>query len=381
MEYSNFFSADSHVNEPAAAWEHIPSDLREYGPHFVQDPPGKKGLYMVFEGHEPDPVGMTFTAGASREPGTIKKIIENFTWDQWRGPWDPNARLGDMDKDGVRIEVLYPSMARNFFSLKGKETPLQLAGLKSYNDWLIEYCNVAPDRMIGLGILSVLDIPWSVEEMKRCVKLGHKGVILPAGLPDGMCYADPEFEPIWAAAEDMDIPVHFHINIRQGADRMATRLKKLSMLDTGRNAVKRAINEAITLMTDLIFGLVLDKHPKMKVVMAEYDLCWLMPFMTKLDGNVRRARSENPDTPVMSALPSETIRRQVYITFQQDPVGIAGAGALDLYDNCLWASDYPHGGSTWPKSQEIVEAQFAGLDERVQEKLVRGNAAKLYGVA
>ncbi|HSR55761.1 MAG TPA: amidohydrolase family protein, partial [Alphaproteobacteria bacterium] len=174
---------------------------------------------------------------------------------------------------------------------------------------------------------------------------------------------------------------HFHINIRQGADRMATRLKKLSMLDTGRNAVKRAINEAITLMTDLIFGLVLDKHPKMKVVMAEYDLCWLMPFMTKLDGNVRRARSENPDTPVMSALPSETIRRQVYITFQQDPVGIAGAGALDLYDNCLWASDYPHGGSTWPKSQEIVEAQFAGLDERVQEKLVRGNAAKLYGVA
>jgi predicted TIM-barrel fold metal-dependent hydrolase len=380
MEYNNFFSADSHVNEPAAAWERIPADLRERGPHFVQDPPGKKGLYMVFEGHEPDPVGMTFTAGVSREPGTIQKVIENFTWDQWPGPWDPHARLGDMDKDGVRMEVLYPSMARNFFSLKGEETPLQLAGIKSYNDWLIEYCDVAPDRLIGLGILSVLDIPWSVEEMQRCIKLGHKGVLLPAGLPDGMSFADPVFEPIWAAAEDMDIPIHFHINIRQGADRMATRLKKLSMHETGKNAVKRAVLEALTLITDLVFGLVLDRHPRMKVVLAEYDLCWVLPFMTKMDGNVRRARSENPDTPIMSALPSETIRRQVFITFQDDPVGLAGARVLDLLDNCLWASDYPHGGSTWPHSKEIVRTQFATLDEDSAKNLVWGNAARLYGI-
>ncbi|MDH3241696.1 MAG: amidohydrolase family protein [Alphaproteobacteria bacterium] len=381
MEYANFFSADSHVNEPAAAWERIPADLRERGPHFVQDPPGKKGLYMVFEGHEPDPVGMTFTAGVSREPGSIQKVIENFTWEQWPGPWDPNARLGDMDKDGVKMEVLYPSMARNFFSLKGEETPLQLAGIKSYNDWLIEYCNVAPDRLIGLGILSVLDIPWAVEEMQRCIKLGHKGVILPAGLPDGMSYADPAFEPIWAAAEDMHVPVHFHINIRQGADRMATRLKKLSMHETGKNAVKRAILEAMTLTTDLVFGLVLDRHPRMKVVLAEYDIAWVLPFMTKMDGNVRRARSENPDTPVMKALPSEAIRNQVYITFQNDPVGLAGARVLDLLDNCLWASDYPHGGSTWPKSKDVVRTQLATLDEETARKIVWGNCAKLYGIA
>lgn len=381
MDYENFFSADSHVNEPAAAWERIPADLRERGPHFVQDPPGKKGLYMVFEGHEPDPVGMTFTAGLSREPGTIQKVIENFTWEQWPGPWDPVARIGDMDKDGVKMEVLYPSMARNFFSLKGAETPLQLAGIKSYNDWLIEYCNTAPNRLLGLGILSVLDIPWAVEEMQRCIKLGHKGVILPAGLPDGMSYADPAFEPIWAAAEDMNIPVHFHINIRQGADRMATRMKKISMHETGKNAVKRAILEALTLTTDLIFGLVLDRHPRMKVVLAEYDIAWVLPFMTKLDGNVRRARSENPDTPPMKALPSEIIRRQVYITFQNDPVGLAGARVLDLMDNCLWASDYPHGGSTWPKSREVVRTQMASLDDETAEKLVWGNCAGLYGIS
>jgi predicted TIM-barrel fold metal-dependent hydrolase len=381
MQAPGFFSADSHVNEPPEAWERIPSDLRERGPHFVQDPGGKKGLYMVFEGHEPDPVGMTFTAGVGRERGAVQKVIENFTWDQWKGPWDPKARVPDMDRDGVRAEVLYPSMARNFYSLSGDEVPLQLAGLKSYNDWLIEYCKAVPGRLYGVGLLSPLDVDWSVAELKRCARIGHKGVLLPAGLPGDATYADPKFEPIWAALEDMDVPLHFHINVVQGADRMATRLKKISMHQTGKNAVKRAVLESLNLITDLVFGLVLDRHPRLRVVFAEYDLSWVLPFMAKMDGSVRRANSENPQSPAMSTLPSEIIRRQVYITFQEDPAGVAGAQAIGLLDNCLWASDYPHGGSTWPRSQEIVKSQLGALDPATASKLVWENAARLYGVA
>jgi predicted TIM-barrel fold metal-dependent hydrolase len=374
------FSADSHVNEPEAAWERIPKSLREHGPHFVQNPDGKKGLYIVFDGHEPDPVGMTFTAGVGRDRGGVQKVIENFTWDQWKGPWEPNARMGDMDKDGVQVEVLYPSMARNLYSLSGQEVPLQLAGVSSYNDWLAEYCAVSPKRLLGVGLLSPLDVGWSVKEMERCAKLGHKGVLLPSGLPADMNYADPRFEPIWQAAESMNFPMHFHINIVQGADRMATRLKAISMHRTGQNAVKRAILEPLHLITDLVFGLVLDKHPKMRVVLAEYDLAWLLPFMTKMDGSVRRVQSENPHAPKMSALPSETVRRQVYITFQDDPAGVAGAAAIGLLDNCLWASDYPHGGSTWPNSKEVVRVQGQMVGEAAIKKLAWQNAADFYAV-
>ena len=185
MPEPKLFSADSHVNEPPEAWERIPKNLREHGPRFVQDPPGKKGLYMVFDGHEPDPVGMTFTAGKEKTGGNFRNVIENFTWEDWRGPWDANARLGDMDLDGVTMEVLYPSMARNFFSLKGDETPLQKAGLVAYNDWLLDYCNVAPKRLLGLCLLSALDVDWSLEEMKRSAKRGHKGAVLPSALPEG----------------------------------------------------------------------------------------------------------------------------------------------------------------------------------------------------
>jgi predicted TIM-barrel fold metal-dependent hydrolase len=102
--------------------------------------------------------------------------------------------------------------------------------------------------------------------------------------------------------------------------------------------------------------------------------------MTKMDSGVRRARSENPDAARMSLLPSELVRRQVFITFQEDPAGIAGTAALGLLDNCLWASDYPHGGSTWPNSVEVIRDQTAGLGDEITSKLIWENASKLYGL-
>ena len=82
----------------------------------------------------------------------------------------------------------------------------------------------------------------------------------------------------------------------------------------------------------------------------------------------------------MTTTPSETIRRQVHFTFQNDAAGIAGARALGLLDNCMWANDYPHGGSTWPRSREIIAAELSGFDEMSVQKLVWGNAAKFYGI-
>jgi len=248
-------------------------------------------------------------------------------------------------------------------------------------------CAIALESQLMLSLLqpaageSVLDIGWSVKEMQRCAKMGHKGAMLPAGLPDGMSLADPVFEPLWAAAEDMDFPIHFHINIRQSTDRKVDERQEGGMLKVGKRVVSRAVYEAAELMTALLFGLVLENHPRLRVVFAEYELTWVFPFLTRMDGNARRYGLEYPESPHMTATPSETIRRQVYFTFQNDPAGIAGAQALGLVDNCMWASDYPHGGATWPNSQEIVETQLGGLDAETAQKLVWGNAAKFYGIA
>jgi hypothetical protein len=144
-----------------------------------------------------------------------------------------------------------------------------------------------------------------------------------------MSYSEPRFEPIWAAAESMDYPVHFHINIKQSADRDAYEpgRKDASMREAGKRFVSRSLFEGPRLLTDLMFGLVLENHPRMRVVFAEYELLWILPFMMRLEGNVRRFGKEHTEIPHMTATPSETIRRQVYM-LQNDPAG--GGEKLDL---------------------------------------------------
>lgn len=333
---------------------------------------------MVFEGHDPDPVGMTFTAGVEKQDGGIRKVIENFKWEDWRGPWDPAARLGDMDRDGVLAEAIYPSLARNFYTLKGDEVPLQKAGLKAYNDWIRDYCGVAPKRLLALYLLSALDVEWSIEEMKRCAKLGFKGAVLPSALPDGQSYADPVYDPLWATAQDMEVPLHFHVNIPQGRDR--SRLKVITTVQRGHQSVRRNISEPIGLLTDLVFGKVMEHYPNLRFVFAEYELNWLHPFISRMDGALERTRSESPNSPMLRDLPSECIKRQVYITFQDDRLGVLSAEHLGMTANYLWASDYPHGGSTWPHSREIVKAQFEGISDKIERKLTWENSAKFYGL-
>ena len=71
--------------------------------------------------------------------------------------------------------------------------------------------------------------------------------------------------------------------------------------------------------------------------------------------------------------PSEYIRRQMFATFQDDPVGPA---AYKLFgpSNYMWASDFPHTDSTWPESRKVVERDFAGVPEDVKRKIVFDNA-------
>ena len=88
--------------------------------------------------------------------------------------------------------------------------------------------------------------------------------------------------------------------------------------------------EPLKLLTDLVFGGVLERFPKLRVVLAEYDLSWLHPFLSKMDGTLQRARSEAPDSPTVALLPSEVIRRQVSITFQDDRIGVLGTDVFNM---------------------------------------------------
>jgi predicted TIM-barrel fold metal-dependent hydrolase len=76
-------------------------------------------------------------------------------------------------------------------------------------------------------------------------------------------------------------------------------------------------------------------------------------------------------------LPSEYFRRQMYATFQNDRIGAKLLEDVGV-NNALWASDYPHGDSVWPRSHETVQSDFAHVDEAIVRKITRDNGMKLY---
>jgi predicted TIM-barrel fold metal-dependent hydrolase len=79
--------------------------------------------------------------------------------------------------------------------------------------------------------------------------------------------------------------------------------------------------------------------------------------------------------------PREIFDRQVFMTYEEDDVGLQlidriGAG------NVMWASDYPHGDSTWPNSRKaLADSPLAALGDDVLRKVICENAARVYGIS
>ncbi|MFQ5872971.1 MAG: amidohydrolase family protein, partial [Dehalococcoidia bacterium] len=162
-------SADSHVMEPHDLWEtRVPGPLRESAPRFQK-----------------------------------LKVGESFQ--KHPGGTDPNARIGEMETDGLSAEVLYPTLGLSLFALD--DGRMQEACFRVYNDWLIDYCKVAPQRLIGIAAIPMYDADHGIKEMERCKKEGLKGVIIWEVPHPDLPFHSSHYDKFWAAAQELEMPV------------------------------------------------------------------------------------------------------------------------------------------------------------------------------
>src|SRR5207237_6495225 len=96
---------------------------------------------------------------------------------------------------------------------------LEAACVRVYNDWIIEFCDAAPERLWGLAMLSIYDMPAAVRELERCRDAGLRGVYVPVGPDPELTYDAPQYEALWEAAAALDMPVSLHINSGLGYGR------------------------------------------------------------------------------------------------------------------------------------------------------------------
>ena len=172
------------------------------------------------------------------------------------GGFDVAKRLADMDATGVDVQVL--SVTPQTYLYK-QEAALGAVTSAIQNDQIAKLIAAHPTRFMGIATLPMQDGKLAADELKRAItKLGLRGTMIASNIM-GKNLDDPGFEPLWATAEEHDAFVFIHPNNVAGADR----LKSYYLGNLIGNPLDTTIAAAC-----LYFGGVLDRHPKLKVVLA-----------------------------------------------------------------------------------------------------------------
>ena len=355
-------SADSHVFEPHDLWErYIDPAFRSRAPKIVRQ--GGQDL-LVIDGFDAEFVGIMGTAGV--ESDRLKEVRVHE--EQRVGGWDPHARVNDMDRDGVDAEVLYTSLGMKLHGIR--ELDYQLACFRAYNDWMADLCSAYPEKLIGIGLISLLDIEQGILELRRTTDRGLGGAAISIDLMAGQApFWDAAFDPFWATAQEMDVPLSLHLGTAGGRpDRRSDSPGDF----IGRYATLP--NQMQLSLANLIAYGVFERFPGLKVVSVENDIGWVPTYLARLDHACERYPHWTGAR--LPKRPSEYFG-QVYMTFISDKPGVEMRHHIGL-DNIMWSSDYPHPDSTWPESQKVIEWQMEGVPDDDRRKIVCDNAVRLY---
>jgi predicted TIM-barrel fold metal-dependent hydrolase len=361
MMPDRLYSCDDHLdlwNLPRDVWQdRLPAALRERGPRVV-DNGGTEcwvadGAIMGF-------YGMKLLKDYS---AIARAGIDD---DGFRAA-NPTLRLQDMDRDGVYVSVIY---GPNLFGLPIADPDLKAASLAAYNDWAVEFNRHAPDRLSVLPVLPTHAPDVAAAELQRVAKQGHRGAIIS---PFEFRCSDREWGRFWDVAADVRLPISFHIGQGTSQVRVAPQSWELAAFSA---VGPIQLDEPLAMM---IYSGVLETRPSLRLVLAESGIGWLPYFVHRMDQAGEKHVPRATDYQIKMK-PSEIFRRQVYATFEEEPLGPELLPLLGP-DNFMWASDYPHPDSTFPHSRDAVAHAFKGLDDAFVKKVTVTNCAKLYGFA
>jgi predicted TIM-barrel fold metal-dependent hydrolase len=351
-------SADDHLDihaMPVDVWSaRLPKQWRDRGPRVEETPDGP---YWMCDGQKISPSGR-------KEKGYIAAHDHGFR------PGQPATRLEDMDRDGVRAQVVYGPTCTQ---LRMTDAALHEQVSKVYNDWAAEFQKHAPDRLILLPDLPSYDPLVARDELVRCAKLGHKGAIVSDTVGRGAPIFEDEWAPFWDAAQEAGLPIHVHL--AGGMHSLKMKLGSWRM-PAAVAVVPMQLDETLS---GMIFSGILEKRPRVKFVMGEAGLGWIPYVVERLDHEIHKYGAKITDYK-LSMLPSEIFARQVFTTYEDEKLGVELIPRIGA-DNVMWASDYPHGDSTWPHSRKaLAESPLARHGNEILRKVTCETAARVYGI-
>ncbi len=277
--------------------------------------------------------------------------------------WSPEQRLADMDSIGVDVHVL--STNAYFYNYdKDADTVAKMS--REANDHVSQLTKDHPTRFAGLANLPMQDVRAAVAELERSItELGLKGAMIGDHV-NGRTFDDPEFMPLWKAAEQLGALILIH---QGGPTVVSSRTTRYHLPNTIGNLADRAVTYA-----SFVYGGVMDACPDLKVCLSHGGgyTCFGI-------GRMDRGWQVRPEARVNIAQPpSAYLRRFYYDTITHSESALRYIIDTVGVDRVVFGTDWPYDMCTdWPASW-ILGLESLTRDEK--EMILFRNLETLLGI-
>jgi predicted TIM-barrel fold metal-dependent hydrolase len=374
--------ADSHLTEPADLWSaRLPAKFRDQAPRVELDESTNK-LRWRLGGRWLALIGQSSHGGWEEFAPSFPPTFEAMD----PACFDQGRRLAWMDRNGIYAQVLYP----NIIAFEGhaimalSDPELKIAIVRTYNDYLAEFAQGEPGRFVLLASLPFWDREESIKEMRRCHKLGFRGIVWAAtlskhGLPN---YTNEFWDPLYAVAQELGMSINFHVGVGNTEAEVAVTRNRTAAAYSAETSARRTavgfLGNARTIAHLIMDGLC-ERFPRLDFVSVESGYGYVPYLLEALDWQWLNAGGRRRDL----LLPSEYFRRQIYAMFWFERASLP---LISLYpDNVMFETDFPHPtsltagpGSVSPQVDEVIDQVAGQLGPELTRKVLWQNAARVY---
>ena len=326
------FDSDSHVVEPPEVWEkYLDRDFRVLGKRALWRHEGTTNSYLKIDGEVVrDTMNPNLPRHAIWRPG--------MTWDDIgaldatrrhpmnEGAWNPRVRLADMDAMGIDQAFLYPTwFAEGFHLIADPDTAAALA--RAYNDWIADFCQVAPRRLFAAAMLPLQDMDQTLVELQRIAASPcFRGAFIRPMFLEDHYFTSPYYDPLWVELERLGLVAAVHptpglwnpewtshgpffekiprtvsvrlrcrpaVAARSPAAPPACRVLRSSPRSTSSGdplapILSNWLDNHMFVASVLIGFTVMQRFPGMKVVIAHGKASWMEEVLEKMEASIAR---------------------------------------------------------------------------------------------
>src|SRR5579863_2359120 len=370
---ANVVDGDSHFMEPLDLFErYVDPAMRDRTVRLARDP--VTGVRAMLADNKPmklrdveEMLGLLVGYG-QKESGLSMNRFDRYA--AFSAEWqNMDARVNFLDAEGIETQVIYPSLG---IVWEGEvDDPLLADALcRAYNRWAFELVASHKDRLFPAAHISIRDSALAVRELERVAKLGCRTAFIAAMPIKGKSFGHPDFDPVWAAAQDLDLAIGLHLVSHRhytGSDfyhepKPGLMYFTMSIIQDPRQALT-------TMMVDGVF----ERFPRLRVATVEAMAGWVGEWLERVDYRYKyMGHTSQMKRPI-----GEYFTRNIWVSADPEEKMFKYIVQFAGDDKFFIGSDYPHAeGFVHPV--EKTRAQLKDLPAASVDKILSKNARDFY---